>query len=546
MKASDVPKFLVFVQSIDQGHRVVNYLRSLPSQKDARRLIRHHHSMACPECKAEGMESLYKIGDETDCLVHVSTDVLTVGVDIPGLAGVLIYDKIASLSALLQRAGRPVRERGAGGVAYLYISKSSMAEALAYVDSEAGKADKRVLDEKDPASYVPQSLEAATEDSTAEIIAERSTSSSLTASGSTTKTSGSNKKTKAVTTSPQPVKSCSASLLLVFAAHARNRCVTRQINIIYENPGVDRDCGRCSSCVGDKVPEPRAMENDSDQPSTQDTRKHAEESPEIEKVPGYMKPQTKDIKSLTTKLEHSAYILRQGQPLGSEALFISARIFLPPNIVTAITTNFLLIKSEEIFFARVRDWEYRDRFGQALWDVVKVLVDDLRKELVDRHKESLEKQRAARLHKWIVSNGFDGVKRVSLKLGTPPSPVPPITEPSNSGAPAPESPSTPASPTDIVAKIPPTEFYAVSPEKNSKNLKRKAAAEPSERKGSAKRLKKSVSTLIWATFASTLCLIQSRTGQRKYGPSRQLIMLMILICYTSVCLLLVFRIRALV
>jgi superfamily II DNA helicase RecQ len=51
-RASDAPKSLLFVQSIEQGHRVVQYLRSLlPAhlQRDARRLIRHHHSMACPE-----------------------------------------------------------------------------------------------------------------------------------------------------------------------------------------------------------------------------------------------------------------------------------------------------------------------------------------------------------------------------------------------------------------------------------------------------------------------------------------------------------------
>jgi hypothetical protein len=110
--------------------------------------------MACPDCKAEGMDSLYKCGEERDCLIHVSTDVLTVGVDIPGLAAVVIYDKILSPSGLMQRTGRPVRERGTKGFAYIYVSKANMAEAMAYINSEAGKQDKRVLEAKDPTSHI--------------------------------------------------------------------------------------------------------------------------------------------------------------------------------------------------------------------------------------------------------------------------------------------------------------------------------------------------------------------------------------------------------
>ncbi|KAK7026541.1 P-loop containing nucleoside triphosphate hydrolase protein [Favolaschia claudopus] len=500
-KASDVPKYLVFVQSIEQGHRVVNYLRSLlPAhlQKDARKLIRHHHSMACPECKAEGMESLYKCGEDRDCLVHVSTDVLTVGVDIPGLAGVVIFDKIQSLSALLQRAGRPVRERGTSGFAYIYVSKANMAEAMAYLNSEAGKGDKRVLEAKDPTSYVPETVDDSEPlpNSTRVNPAEDTPARD---SENTQNTTTSAPKQKPVAPLKTAHKTC-ASLLLVFAAHARNRCVTRQINIIYRNPEVDRDCGRCSSCVGDSVPKPRETETSSAQPSQDVT------GLEVSKVPGYMKPQNKDLKTVTAKLEHAAYTLRQSQPACPDALLISARIFLPPNIVTSIITDFLLIESEEVFFERVRDWKYKDEFGGGLWNVVKILADDLRSELITRHDENLEKQRIARLHKWIVSAGLEHIKRVSLKLGPPPprslSAAPSIAAtPTNDSVP----PHPPENPANLTTKIPPTKFYAGSP-------KRKAAGQ-SQRKGSSKRPKRTVSVQLY--YITVYSYISA--GQRKYG-----------------------------
>ncbi|KAK6984416.1 P-loop containing nucleoside triphosphate hydrolase protein [Favolaschia claudopus] len=452
-KASDAPKYLVFVQTIDQGHRLVNYLRSLLPlhlQKDARKLIRHHHSMACPECKAEGMESLYKCGEDRDCLVHVSTDVLTVGVDIPGLAGVVIFDKMSSAAAVLQRAGRPVRERGTNGVAYVYVSKANMAEAMTYLNSAAGKADKRVLHAKDPTSHIrdiiPSEETAAADSDSTPIPGSSNDLPGLAAAEHPATSSATKKKGNVTSVSSKPGHRTCTSLLLIFAAHARDRCIQRQINMIYDNPGVDADCGRCSSCVGDKIPRPRETA-ESTSASAVSTAAGEDGDPELGKLPGFMKPQTKDLKGIAEKLEMSARKFRWMEPMGVDALLVSSRIFLPPRVVSSITSSFLLITSKEILMERVCDWTYKDKYGDMLWEVVNPLVSELSHELVTRHNITLEKQRDARLHKWIVSAGLDHIQKVQLKLPPPPPPA-------DSEDPVPQTPPP------LTATVPPTIFYS--------------------------------------------------------------------------------------
>ncbi|KAJ7494343.1 P-loop containing nucleoside triphosphate hydrolase protein [Mycena galericulata] len=431
-KLSNTPKRLVFMQEIDGGHRLVNYLRSLLPphlQKDARRLIRHHHSLACPDCKAEGMESLYKCGEDRDCLIHVSTDVLTVGVDIPGLEEVILFGKISSASALVQRAGRPARERGATGRAYIYVTKADMAAALEYIDSEAGKLDVRVLTTKDPTSHVRT---AETSDAATENPAEPSTSATPTdempvaplpeqESASAVTTSMGNKARKSKKKSTQkpipavakPGNRTCTSLLLVFAAHARNRCITRQLNMIYGNPGVDKDCGRCSSCVGDTIPEPRAV-------ATADPPDVDVPDAEPEKIPGFMKPQVKDLKVVTEKLQKCAQTIRWSQPRRTDSLLVGAKVFLPPDVISAITADFLHIISEDIFRLRIHQWKYAAEYGHTLWNAVKILVEELRKELISRHDEALAKQRQKRADK--AMEGLRHIKKVTLLL--PPRPLP--------------------------------------------------------------------------------------------------------------------------
>jgi ERCC4-related helicase len=70
------------------------------------------HSLICPECKAEGLASLYLSGEDRDCAVFIATAVLGVGVDIPDIDSIIDYPCFSSLASLVQHAGRPARARG--------------------------------------------------------------------------------------------------------------------------------------------------------------------------------------------------------------------------------------------------------------------------------------------------------------------------------------------------------------------------------------------------------------------------------------------------
>ncbi|KAJ7165026.1 P-loop containing nucleoside triphosphate hydrolase protein [Mycena filopes] len=451
VRVAGEPKYLVFLQEIEPGHRVCHYLRSLlPAhlRKDAHRLIRHHHSIACDQCKSEGMDALYKCGDDRDCLIHISTDVLTVGVDIPGLKAVIIFGKIASLSSAVQRAGRPVRERGTSGFAYFYVTKADMADAMAYETNAVA----------------------------------------ATSTAAKSKTSTKTKEVPGQVGIAKPGRRTCTSLLLVFAAHACDRCVTRQINMIYANPGVVKDCGRCSSCLGDVVPEARELA-----PSTR--AEVAIVEAEGPKVPGWMKPQAKDLKSVTEQLEKAVRSIRWSQPRRPDALLVGASVLFPPTISSTITTDFLLITSHDIYKARIQHWRYASEYGEALWETVKLLAFRLRKDLASRHEEALEKQRAARLHKSLVAVGLGSVTRVVLKL--------PVNPALQAASPPPEVPAVEEQTVLDAPTILPEVFYARSPErivprpKPRPLLKRKAGEallpedkENADPRGSPKRRKK--------------------------------------------------------
>jgi len=65
-RASDLPKWLLYCETIKMGHRVTMYLQSLLPphlRRDACRIVRHMHSLNCSECKAEGLASLYLFGE---------------------------------------------------------------------------------------------------------------------------------------------------------------------------------------------------------------------------------------------------------------------------------------------------------------------------------------------------------------------------------------------------------------------------------------------------------------------------------------------------
>ncbi|KAJ7886776.1 hypothetical protein B0H14DRAFT_3430988 [Mycena olivaceomarginata] len=226
-------------------------------------------------------------------------------------------------------------------------------------------------------------------------------------------------------------------------------------------------------------------------------------------MPGYMKPQKKDLKSIVEKLEGAARAIKWNQARGPDALLIGVKIFLPPDIISAITADFLLLTSEEIFKARVHRWKYAQDYGQALWDVVKVLVEDLRKDLITRHEVVLQKQRGARLHTWIMANKFDSVRHVRLILPTQGTSKPTVAS----------ADMATIRPIDnITAEVPPAHFYASSPKKQVPNRRKRKATEQLQSAESLKRRKEADKENLSPEKQTT---IAQKTGKRRTAIRRR-------------------------
>ena len=84
------------------------------------------HSLNCPQCKAEGLVSLYLLGEDCDCAIFIVTVVLGVGIDVQDIDSVIDYPCFSSLASLVQHAGRPARGRGLHSEAIIYIKRTDI------------------------------------------------------------------------------------------------------------------------------------------------------------------------------------------------------------------------------------------------------------------------------------------------------------------------------------------------------------------------------------------------------------------------------------
>jgi len=136
---AEVPKRLLYCKTIEEGHRSVIYLRSLLSpdlQPHSRILIRHIHSINCADCKSEAFTALFQTGDTRETILFVTMAILDVGIDVPDIEEVVIFPSPGSASSIIQRSGRPARLPGSKGKAIVYLKKSDIAAAKAFLNED--------------------------------------------------------------------------------------------------------------------------------------------------------------------------------------------------------------------------------------------------------------------------------------------------------------------------------------------------------------------------------------------------------------------------
>lgn len=447
-KVVDIPKTLLYCEAIDLCKRVAKYLRSLLPQhlrKDQNSVIRLVHSLNCPQCKDDILVSLYQSGNERTTGIHVTTDVLGVGMNMQDFDRIICFPTPSSAASLVQRAGRASRGRDRHGTAYVYIKKNDIKDVSAYLKATASVAlDPRLL--RDPVStpsaaniHAEHGTGGILDTSTVPVTQDEGSSGPSTAAVVTSGQLQNTRTTKTVAQkSPAISPKLCPSLRLIIAAHIQQVCITRQINMIYRNLKVDVNCRRCSSCspVPEPSPRPRPLTTMSTNPPSSETvLADCDGTPPAIKdsTPAYMKLIQKDVADVTAQLQDLACDLQIAGPWRPEFIGISPECFLPLPYIQRITHNFHLITSKARLEERVAGWDYWLDYGDGLWVGLQKIQASVREKLEARHQASLERRRETqrlkadekevqvpptKVRAALAAANIVGVKRVILRLPT--------------------------------------------------------------------------------------------------------------------------------
>jgi hypothetical protein len=362
--------------------------------------------------------------------------VLGVGIDVFDINGIIDYPCFSSLSALVQHAGWPACGIGWHGEAIIYIKKTDIAVAMEFMESDEYLEDLRHVpdldvesdtdptDDVDPLKSEGSNMEGISfpgtnspkpNGVTAAVNASRNPQHTVWAYKGHSK-----KKKKAGHSRASGTKNCN-SFCLVVAAHICCACITRQINLIYDNPGKSQNCGHYSSCKPHPVPQPRPLCSAmaTANPSADET----DTTPSHDLTPLFMKLLVKDLEEVPHNLELVVMELRANGPYNPDMLFISTRSFLPRWMMSQITDNFLQVELEDDLKRHMEGWRYWDTYGSELWNIVTMLQSKLRDMLRAHHEEKLVKQRDVREKKKqdqvkvradLNAAGLSNVKHVKL------------------------------------------------------------------------------------------------------------------------------------
>lgn len=350
----DIPKTVVYVDNIMRGHAVVAYLRALlPAalQPKAAIIICHLHASTCSQCKDDALAS-FSDPESNSLRIVVATEAFGCGVDIPDIKIVVNLGTPLNLDSLYQRLGRTGRGIPSG-FGYVYVNPKLWDAILETVPSALDRARSK-RPKKTPKK--PKSLE-------------------------------------------EDGAQCCERFRQVLEAHLKGECLTRRINILYDNPLEVKPerCGRCSGCVEDHVPSAR-------EPSTKDSV--PQEQPQLgctDAIPhiafkGLGKPSKEMLDKARSRLADAAHDTWLSIPAHrTPCPFGGLNTFLPAPKSSYLIKRMLDLETTELVRRALGDsWGFWDTHGDKLAAQVLDIRGHLLAEMRNRRQETNSRRRATR------------------------------------------------------------------------------------------------------------------------------------------------------
>jgi len=392
------PKTIIYYEQIDLGHRVVHALRKLLPHSLGQRantIIRHVHSLRCPRCKQEAAEAFGAPAATATCRIIVATDAFGMGIDIPDVIRVIVFRSPRTLSSAIQRIGRAVRDPMLVGEGIIYVDKSE-------VDS-LGKGPNintsNTLD--DPGSEKADESEGDSDSDKNESRSGRSNGLHESSRNRIPAPPNESLVPQDTTAKSRRKEKC-PHWMEVLETWASGNCFVQTINKIYDNPGKNRPCGRCSNCEKDEPREelkPRAL-NSREEIDSGETNPEDGDGPERSHRTGQPKwrRMTRDMKALALK-ELEAWSAEAYFADDKNSLFLTEDMMLPRNLLDAVVSSLLAMTDAEALkrITDVAGWSYWVSYGEMLAKRVVELRERFLREIDQKHEE--EKQLRALRYK---------------------------------------------------------------------------------------------------------------------------------------------------
>lgn len=375
---ANIPKTIIYIDSIMRGHTLVTYLQSLlpPTlRSNACRIIRHLYAGSCSQCKDEASHDFLATGPDSVLRIIVATDAFGCGVDIPDVTRIINLGSPRNLCALCQRFGRAARHLVLG-FCYVYVNPKLWDTVL----KNLGTVDNHSITQHDGVA-----------EEEAEGV-------------------GDNPAANATT--------CCPYFKQVLESHLRGQCINHRINVLFNNPleGKPNPCLRCSGCVEDKIPSPRSgkVPNKSNQVNIAESEGSQVVDPDPLAIPHCVlseldQPSKKTLQTVQTSITNAAQDVWLTVPAHKSTYQMGGfDAFLPLAKSSLLSNRLLDLQTPELVRRALGyDWRFWDTHGEQLAAKVQGIRTSLIADLQSSYQAKKLKCRVKRSENNTLEMGID-------------------------------------------------------------------------------------------------------------------------------------------